>query len=209
MLEGGKGGEGKHSWKTHPITVCLCEEAYVQIWDTGGPTSQQLFQTWTMIEGGRKKKSYTQRIRKNILPLSWKILCSMFDIPNSLVFMKEIIKCKWIKLCSDNVLTFTEKFLFVHREWLCIKKQQKIDWLVLDQDSPSWLDKGKPRARGDLTLVMSSQQQQGREAVLLERKLPCDPGHLCCKWQCWRKINQHPFSFSFVTAFILQFSKGF
>lgn len=107
------------------------------------------------------------------------------------------------------VLVFTEKFLFVHREWLCIKKQQKIDWLVQAQDSPSWLDKGKPRAQGDLTLVMSSQQQQGREALPLERKLPCDPGHFCCKWQHSRKINQHSFSFSLVTAIILQFRKGF
>ena len=107
------------------------------------------------------------------------------------------------------VLVFAEKFLFVHRGWLCIKKQQKIDWLVQAQDSPSWLDKGKPRARGDLTLVMSSQQQQGREALPLERKLPCDPGHFCCKWQHSRKINQHPFSFSLVIAIILQFGRGF
>lgn len=112
------------------------------------------------------------------------------------------------KAVQCYVLVLTEKFLFVHREWLCIKKQQKIDWLVQAQDSPSWLDKGKPRAQGDLTLVMSSQQQQGREALPLERKLPCDPGHFCCKWQHSRKINQHPFSFSLVATIILQFRKG-
>lgn len=88
----------------------------------------------------------------------------MFEIQNNSV-LPEVIKYKWIKLSSVVFLFLSsEKFPFVHRGWLCIKKQQKTGWLVQAQDSPSWLDKGKPRAQGDHTLVMSSQQLQGREA---------------------------------------------
>lgn len=56
MLKGASVGRGSTFEKTHTVTVCLCGEAYVHIWDTGGPASQQLLQTWTMTAGGGKKK---------------------------------------------------------------------------------------------------------------------------------------------------------
>lgn len=94
----------------------------------------------------------------------------MFEIQNNLALM-QMIKYKWIKLSSVVFLFFFEKFVFVHRGWLCIKKQQKTGWQVQAQDSPSWLDKGKPQAQGDLTLVMSSQQLQGREGLAPRKKI--------------------------------------
>lgn len=66
---------------------------------------------------------------------------------------------------------YSEKFIFVHRGWLCIKKQQKTGWQVQAQDSPSWLDKGKPQAQGDHTLVMFNQQLQGREGLAPRKKI--------------------------------------
>lgn len=133
----------------------------------------------------------------------------MFEIQNNLALM-QMIKYKWIKLSSVVFLFFFEKFVFVHRGWLCIKKQQKTGWQVQAQDSPSWLDKGKPQAQGDLTLVMSSQQLQGREGLAPRKKIALWFRLFLLQITTFKeKQPAFFFSFSLVTTLILQFRKGF
>lgn len=57
---GGKVGRGSTFEKAYPVTMCLCREAYVQIWDTGGPVSQWLLQNQTMMAGGRGKRTHKE-----------------------------------------------------------------------------------------------------------------------------------------------------
>lgn len=89
MLGGGGLGRGNTSERLIQLLCVYVKKHMFRSGTLGDLLFNSYLKPGQRLREGGKKKSYTQRIRKNILSLSWKILCSMFDIPNSLVSVHE------------------------------------------------------------------------------------------------------------------------